>query len=67
MLVILVRTTQPVKPVLQTKDIVVCALLDSKVMNVKMVRIFLAAMFCLLVCLFLFTFKHCPAVKNGMY
>ncbi len=38
MLVTLARTTQPVKPVLQTKDIAVCVQLDSTVTNVKMVR-----------------------------
>ena len=48
MSVTLVRTTQPVKPVLQGKDIAVCVLLDSRVMNVKMVRAkFSDAMYCL--------------------
>lgn len=32
------RTTQPVKPVLPTKDSAVCVPLDSRVRNVKMVR-----------------------------
>ena len=38
MSVTLARTMQPAKQVLPTKDIAVCALQDSRVMNVKMVR-----------------------------
>ena len=38
MSITLARTRQPVKPVLQTRDTAVCVLMDSGVMNVKMVR-----------------------------